>query len=362
MSNVGHGMSWFEQINLRVAYQENLPRFRKRIAEVVLAVLCVSALLLYLQLGSRPPEVLLNIAFDAARPALTPLDKAWSEASGKRVSSVHAGSLHQTEALANGLLADTVCMSSPGELDYLSQPAVGLVDPNWRTHFPENSSPFTSTIVFVVRQTAQGDLEDWPDLFHAKRRIAVPDPRISGAGQYAYLALIYSAEQELGPDRLKIAEAFQNISFLPYAASRSTEVFRQGLQFDALLTWESEARRLMQDPANHEFIVVYPSYSLRIEAVVAIAGSQVDRRGTRQAAEDYLRFLFSPEGQGIIEQAGFRPRYRPPGAARNTPEIPLHSVEALFGSWQNARALHLGPNGSFSRLLEYRIARRGGTE
>ncbi len=355
-------MSWFEQINRRVAYQENLPRFRKRIAEGVFALLCLAAVLLYCQTRSRPPEVLLNIAFDAARPALTPLDKRWSASSDQEVSSLHAGSIHQTEALANGLVADTICVSSPGELDRLSQVSDGLVNPNWRTRFPENSSPFTSSIVFIVRPTDHGAIKDWPDLFQTNRRIAVPDPRISGAGQYAYLALVYSAEQSVGTDPLKIAAALRPIHFLPYAASRSTEVFRRDTQFDALLTWESEALRLIRNPENHEFAIVYPSYSLQIEAVVAIADAQVNQRGTREAAEDYLRFFYTPEGQRIIENAGFRPRYPQTGTAPNAKGNTLYTVESLFGSWQNAKELHLGPNGSLMRLLEYRKARKGGTE
>jgi len=181
-------MSWLDQINRRVTNRENLPRFRKRIAGAVLAVLGLSALLLYLQ--TRPPEVLLNLAFDASRPALTQLDKAWTATSQQKVSSVHAGSVHQTEALANGLVADTICVSSPGELDHLSQAKTGLVDPDWRSRFPENSSPFTSSIVFIVRRSALGEIEDWPDLFRSGRRIAVPDPHISGAGQYARLSRI----------------------------------------------------------------------------------------------------------------------------------------------------------------------------
>lgn len=355
-------MSWFGQINRCVTNQENLPRFRMRIAVGVFIILCLAAQLLYFQSISRPPEVLLNIAFDAARPALTPLDLAWSAISDQRVYSIHAGSTHQTEALATGLIADTICVSSPGELDRLSQLAGGLVDPNWRAHFPENSSPFTSSIVFIVRPSARGAIEDWPDLFKPNWRIAVPDPRISGAGQYAYLGLIYSADQSVGTDPLKLAAALRSIHFIPHAASQSSSVFQRDTEFDALLTWESEALRLMQNSANHEFAIIYPSQSIKIEAVVAIADSQVDRRGTRDAAEDYLKFFFSPEGQSIIEQAGFRPRKPQATSLHPHGENRLHSVETLFGSWEKAQELHLGTNGSFTRLLEYRKARSGGTE
>ena len=123
-------MNWLDQINRHKAGLQSLPRIRKRIAVGTLIILSLASLLLYFQSVSRPPTVLLNIAFDAARPALTQLDLAWRVTSAKQVSSIYAGSIYQTEALANGLIADTVCLSSPGELDRLSQLAVGLVDPN----------------------------------------------------------------------------------------------------------------------------------------------------------------------------------------------------------------------------------------
>ncbi|TVP78654.1 MAG: hypothetical protein EA353_07845 [Puniceicoccaceae bacterium] len=354
-------MSWIEQIARRIPLRENVALYRKRFVIVFLIIFALLAWQLKRQLDSRPPEVLLNLVLDAFKPALIELDRVWSTPD-RRVASTFAGSIHQTAALAQGLVADTICVSSPGELDYLSQAQIGLVAPDWRLRFPENSSPFTSSIVFLVRRSAAGEIQDWPDLFQANRRIAVPDPHISGAGQYAYLALIHYTEQSVGSYPLKIAESLRPIQFLPYAASRSSEVFLRDTQYDALLTWESEAQRILSEPDNSDFVIVYPSFSLQIEVVVAIAEAQVERRGTREAAEDYLRFFFSPEGQRIIETAGFRPRDALYNATRPPPPSTLHTVEALFGSWQQARELHLSPNGSLARLLAYRQARSGGTE
>jgi sulfate transport system substrate-binding protein len=356
-------MSWLDQINLRVVYKENLPRFRKRSAEILLCLLGLAALYFLFQCQSRPQHQLLHVSFDASRPAVNALNEAWNAAEGQlRATSIHAGSLEQTEALANGLLADTICVSSAGELDRLSQGRNALVSPDWRSQFPDNSSPFTSSIVFIVRPNPKNPIKDWTDILDNRRRIAIPDPLISGVGQYAYLALIYSIEQAGALSPLQIAAALRQVQFLPYAATRSTEVFLNDSQYDALLTWESEALRIQKNPNNSNFRVVYPSYSLLIEPVVAIANSQVDRRGTRNAAEDYLNFYFSPTGQTLIEQAGFRAR-RPSGTTDNTnPNNKLYSVESLFGNWSTAQALHLGPEGSLARLLKYRNARRGGTE
>jgi ABC-type sulfate transport system substrate-binding protein len=185
---------------------------------------------------------------------------------------------------------------------------------------------------------------------------------MSGAGQYAYLALVHCAEQRVGTGLQEMVEALRPIQFLPYAATRSTEVFLRDPQLDALLTWESEALRVTKDPQYGEFTIVYPSFSLEIEVVVAIADAQVDQRGTREAAEDYLRFFYSPQGQSMIEQAGFRPRYPQAMTTLRSPKNTVQTVEAIFGSWQNALDRHLGPNGSLARFLEYRKARSGGTE
>jgi sulfate transport system substrate-binding protein len=357
-----NAMRWLDQINLRVAQQKDIIRFRKRSAELVLCLLGLSLLILFFHYRNRPADTLLTMAFDASRPAITALNNAWNSQSNRNATAVHSGSLYQTEALANGLLADTICVSSAAELDRLSQGSVGLVAPDWRTHFPENSSPFSSSIVVILRPDNSHSIENWDDLLRMKQRIAIPDPHLSGAGQSAYLALVYSVEQRQGTAPLQLATALHFVQFLPYAAMQSTEVFLDDKQYAALLTWESEALRILKNPEYSDFQIIYPRDSLKIEPVVAVADSLVDQRGTREAAEDYLNFFFSPEGQDLIRQAGFRPSLS--DTRENTEIQPntLHTVEALFGSWSNAYEQHLGPNGSLTRLLEYRNARRGGSE
>jgi sulfate transport system substrate-binding protein len=355
-------MSWLDHINLRAVSAASLSIYRKRSAELLLGLICLTGLCLFFQHRNRPNDTLLNVSFDAARPTMARLDQAWSETTKMQVRSAHAGSLQQTEALANGLRADTICVSSASELDRLSQGTDGLVSPNWRERFPEMSSPFSSSIVFIIKPGVEETVQTWQDLLHSKLRLAIPDPRISGAGQYAYLALVYSIQKNNEPSAFQLTTALQQLQLLPYAAKRSTSVFLQSDQYDLLLTWESEAHRIMQQPKNQNLRIVHPNYSLKIEPVVAIVESQVDQRGTRHAAESYLNFYFSPQGQAIIEQSGFRRRLFTKQIAAEVPAQILYTVESLFGTWENAYELHLGPDSSLTRLLEYRSARKGGSE
>jgi sulfate/thiosulfate-binding protein len=358
-------MSWLDQIKLQVVDKDNLPYFRKRSAEIILVLVCAMACLLIFQHRNRPTNILLNVAFDSSKPTLELLDQAWSADSKIKVSSLHAGSLQQTNALAKGLGADTICVSSANELDRLNQSKPGLIDPNWRECFPENSSPFSSSIVFILRPNAVDTINNWQDLLKSKQSIAIPDPRISGIGQYAYLALIHSIEESNGTSPFSLTTALQDLHLLPYAATRSTEAFLEDVQYDVLLTGENEAHRIMQLAKYKNFKIVYPSKSLKIEPVVAIVEKQVDQRGTRKAAEAYLNFYFSPKGQAIIEESGFKCRTKNRFEANESSVVSsqkLDTVEALFGSWQNAYKLHLGPNSSLTRLLEFRNALKGGSE
>ncbi len=355
-------MIWIDQLRRWVPGGENLLLYRRRIVVGILVFFMAVAWVFYAQHKNRSPGVLLNLGFDASRPALESLDEAWSAASEFRVSSAYAGSIDQTESLVSGLVADSVCLSSPSELDRLSRSGKGLVAPDWRTRFPADASPFTSIVVLVVRAQASETIRDWPDLFDVGSRVALPDPRISGVGQYGYLVLAYSAEQRFGSDPLKIAEAFRPFEFLPFASRRSADVFLRDRRFAAFLTWESEALRILENAENEEFVLVYPSFSLEIEAVVALIEPLVDRRGSREAAERYLNYYFSPEGQTMLAAAGFRPRMEPSEVAVSLPAIPAYTVESLFGSWEEAWKRHLGPEGSFMRLMAFRNARLGGTE
>jgi len=353
-------MSWLDQIKRIAVNLPELKKFHLRSAECFLAALLLLVGLAFWFWPARPPDVLLNVAFDASQPLFEQVDAAWQKRSGTSADSRHAGSVQQSKALAKGLAADTICVASPWELDSLAQNGrTGLVAADWREQFPAQASPFHSTVVFLVRKTAEGRLKDWSDLFGSDLRFALPAPDVSGGGQYAYLALARSAEQRFGGNEWIFSAALDGAVFLPYGARRCTKAFLLDPNLDALLTWESEALRVVQDPNNEEFALVYTKTLIRIDPVVAIAEAQTKQRGTRDSAENYLHFLFSEEARKYIEAAGFRPNRTESVGAPGSEAVP---IETLFGNWPDARERHLGANGTYHRLMAYRKARTGGSE
>ncbi|MBT62846.1 MAG: hypothetical protein CML13_06505 [Puniceicoccaceae bacterium] len=353
-------MSWLQQIKQIADKLPELKKFHLRSAECFLAALLLLAGLTYWFWPARPPEALLNVAFDASQPLFEQVDAAWQNQSGKSANSRHSGSVQQSKALAKGLVADTICVASPWELDALAQNGrKGLVAANWRDQFPAQASPFHSTVVFLVRKRAEGRLYNWSDLFDAELRYALPAPDVSGGGQYAYLALARSAEQRFGGNEWIFSSALDSAVFLPHGARRCTKAFLEDPNLDLLVTWESEALRVVQDPNNQEFALIYPKTLIRIDPVVAIAGAQTKQRGTRDSAENYLHFLFSDEARKYIEAAGFRPNQTEPTSAPGSEAV---RIETLFDNWPEGRERHLAANGTYQRLMAYRKARAGGSE
>lgn len=353
-------MSWLDQIKRIAVNLPELKKFHLRSAGCFFAALLLLAGLTYWLWPARSSESLLNVAFDASQPLFAQIDAAWQRESDTSATSLHAGSIQQSNALAKGLVADTICVASPWELDSLAQNGrKGLVAANWRDQFPAQASPFHSTVVFLVRKRAEDRLRDWSDLLDADLRYALPAPDVSGGGQYAYLALARSAEQRFGGNEWIFSSALDHAVFLPHGARRCTKAFLVDRNLDALLTWESEALRVVQDPNNQEFALIYPKTLIRIDVVVAIAEAQTNQRGTRDSAENYLDFLFSDESRKYIEAASFRPNLPEPASAPERGAVP---IETLFDNWTEARERHLAANGTYQRLMAYRKARAGGSE
>lgn len=353
-------MSWLDQVKRLPVNLPELRFFRLRSAEGFIVLLVVISGLIYWFWPTRPPEALLNITFDAAQPLFEKVDAAWQLRSGYKISSHHAGSIRQTEALASGLVADTICVSSPWELDSLAQKGhQSLLTENWREQFPEKASPFYSTIVFLVRNGAEQRVQNWDDLFDSDLRYALPAPDVSGGGRYAYLGLAHHAEQHFGNKDWVFNKTLDSATFIPHGARRCTEIFLRDPRLDVLLTWESEALQAVAQVNQDNLTIVYPDRLIRIDVVVATAKTQTQKRGTQQRAEAYLRFLFSPEARTYIEAAGFRPTLT--NSPDNGKTDPVR-IENLFGDWPSAVDKHLGEDGSYRRLIAYRKARAGGSE
>lgn len=350
-------MSWLEQIRQLAAKLPELGVFRARSAEFFLVLLLLAFGLIYWSWPSRPPDELLNIAFDAAQPLFVQVDQGWREQSGASVYSLHAGSIRQTQTLTTVLVADTICAASAGELDTLIPKEIVAED--WRNHFPHEASPFYSYIVFLARPGAADSIQDWPDLFESNLRYVLPSPDVSGAGRHAYLALAHNAEQRYGNNDWIYSGALKNTVFLPYGARRCAEIFLMDPSMDLLVTWESEALRLLEDNSGSEWKLIYPKQLIRVDVSVAVALPQTERRGTQQNAGDYLRFLYSPEAREYIRTAGFHPAGETDSSADSRTAT---SIQTLFGSWQAAIDTHLDEDGTYHRLAAYRKARSGGNE
>ena len=244
----------------------------------------------------------------------------------------------------------------------------GCIHSDWKAQFPHGSSPFTSTIVMVVRSGNPRQVDDWTSLWGSNIQVTVPSPASSGAGRYAYLTLWADALGRTDGDpvaaRSWVRDLFQRVRLLELGAHQAFEVFRRSPGGDVFLTWESEALRITGEAYPGAFEIVYPATSLLAEPVVAMMDCLVDHRGSRALAQAYLEFQFSDEGQAIAARAGLRPRLE--GAAESQgisfAEIDLQTVEEVFGDWSVTWNAHFGPGGSFEHILRLRAAATGGVE
>ncbi|MDP0499983.1 MAG: sulfate ABC transporter substrate-binding protein [Verrucomicrobiota bacterium JB022] len=314
----------------------------------------------------RPASELLHVSYQASRPYFEGVGTAFMEgADDWTVRSTYAGSMSQTAGVARGLVADTLCVATPAELDHLAR-TTHLVAEDWREAFPHQASPFTSTVVLLVRAGNPRGIHDWADLERADVALQVTSPRVSGAGCYAYLALLTHALEQSGGDgvvaRQWVADRYLRARILDLGAQQALRHFARESAADVLLTWESEARRAVETLDGFE--IVYPAASIRAEPVVAILGPQAERRGTLAGAQAYLAFLFSEQGQALAAREGFRPRSSE-AAQMAQPAFPMleqRSVDESLGGWEAVWADHLGPSGSYAHIERLLRARAGGSE
>lgn len=328
--------------------------------------------------GDAKPVTLLNVSYDPTRELYRDINlqfrRDWEARTGERVfiRQSHAGSGSQARAVIDGLHADVVTLALAYDIDSIQRNGKRL-GANWQTRFPDNSSPYTSTIVFLVRAGNPKQIRDWPDLLKPGVEIVTPNPKTSGGARWNYLAAWgYALHRELGGDWGKrqdpdaadevraaeaaaerfVAELYKRVPVLDAGARGSTNTFVQREIGDVLIAWENEAllAQRVLDPGTVEIVV--PSVSVLAEPPVAVVDTVVDRRGTRQVAEAYLRFLYTPEGQEIAARHHFRPR-NPEVLARHRdqfPELELFTVAQLFGNWNEAHRVHFADGAIFDRI------------
>ncbi|HXH02797.1 MAG TPA: sulfate ABC transporter substrate-binding protein [Candidatus Competibacteraceae bacterium] len=322
----------------------------------------LTALGLTLGLTTTPAlaqEALLNASYDVAREFYKDYNEAfakhWQAQTGKAVTlnQSHGASSKQARAIVDGLEADVATMNQQTDIELLADN--GLVSPQWRSQFPHNASPYTSTIIFLVRKGNPKGIKDWDDLVKDGVQVIIPNPKTAGNGRYSYLAAWAYAEEKLGgADQARefVAKLFKNVPVLDAGGRAATTTFIQRQIGDVLLTFESEVQQISQQFEPGAYEVVYPSQSILAENPVAVVDKVVDKKGTRELATAYLQYLFSPEGQRIAARHFLRPAVPEIAAEfkQQFPEIRLITVDERFGGWKQALKTHFADGGVFDQI------------
>jgi sulfate transport system substrate-binding protein len=308
--------------------------------------------------GSASQTTLLNVSYDPTRELYQEFDAAfakyWRAKTGTpaTIRQSHGGSGGQARAVIDGLDADVVTLALAYDIDAIA--AAGLIKPDWQKRLPDNASPYTSTIVFLVRKGNPKGIRDWGDLLKPGVQVITPNPKTSGGARWNYLAAWgYALKQPGGNDgkaREFVAQLFRKVPVLDSGARGATTTFVERGIGDVLLAWENEAY-LARDAAGDRVEIVVPTISILAEPPVAVVDKVVDRKGTRAQAEAYLQYLYSPEGQEIAAKHHCRPR-DPKVAAKyagSFAKLTLFGIDT-FGGWQQAQKTHFADGGTFDQI------------
>jgi sulfate/thiosulfate transport system substrate-binding protein len=318
------------------------------------------ALLLVLWSSCSPaPVTLLNVSYDPTRELFEEINAVfaaqWKSRTGVEIEihQSHGGSGKQARSVIDGLEADVVTLALAGDIDAIA--AAGLLPRTWQERLPHNSSPFTSTVVFLVRRGNPKAIRDWADVARSGVSVITPNPKTSGGARWNYLAA-WGAALRAGSSESEardlVAGMFRNVPVLDTGARGATITFVERGIGDVLIAWETEAYLALKEFGAGRFEIVTPPVSILAEPPVAVVDRVVDRHGTRAVAEAYLRFLESPDGQAIAARNYFRPRDPQAAAAApvDLPELELFTVDELFGGWTAAQKEHFAEGGEFDRL------------
>jgi len=335
--------------------------WRGEIAMRILARLAgVSALVLALAAPAFS-QTLLNVSYDPTRELYADFNAAfvkfWQTKSNQKltVQQSHGGSGGQARAVIDGLEADVVTLALAYDIDAVQQS--GLIDQGWQKRLPQNSAPYTSTIVFLVRKGNPKGIKDWGDLVKPGIAVITPNPKTSGGARWNYLAAWEYAKRQNGGSDAKarefISQLFRNVPVLDSGARGATTTFVQRGIGDVLLAWENEAYLALQE-AKDRVEVVTPSISILAEPPVAVVDKNVDRKKTRAVAEAYLQYLYSPEGQEIAAKHHYRPRDAKVAAKYQGQfaSLKLFTIDEAFGGWQTAQKTHFADGGTFDQIYK----------
>jgi sulfate/thiosulfate-binding protein len=304
---------------------------------------------------------LLNVSYDPTRELYQDYNKAfaayWKAKTGDdvNVSQSHGGSGKQALSVINGLPADVVTLALAYDIDAIGQ-KTGKLPANWQSLLPDNSTPYTSTIVFLVHKGNPKNIKNWDDLVKPGVTIVTPNPKTSGGARWAYLAAYGYALETYGHDDAKardfIHRIYRNAPVLDSGARGATLTFAQRNVGDVLLAWENEAHLALKEFGDDKFDIVTPPISVLAEPPVAVVTKNAEKNGTTEVAQAYLKYLYSPEAQEIEAQNFYRPRDPAVAAkyAANFSHLKLFTVEQEFGGWTKAQKTHFADGGVFDQL------------
>jgi len=335
-----------------------LPGVTRRAGLLALAVLCAG---LAAPAAYAARYELLNASYDPTREFYVEFNAAfaahWKAATGDevRIRQSHGGSGKQARSVIDGLPADVVTLALAFDVDALHVRGK-LIPAGWQARLPNNSAPYTSTVVFLVRKGNPKNIRDWGDLARPGVAVITPNPKTSGGARWNYLAAWHWAVKQPGGTPASaeayLAQVFRNVPVLDSGARGASVTFVERGIGDVLLAWENEAQLARDALGAGKFDIVLPSVSILAEPPVAVVDKVVDRKGTRRVAEAYLKYLYSPQGQAIAAKHHFRPR-DPAIAAKykaTFPPLPMVTIDEAFGGWNKANAAHFADGGSFDRI------------
>ena len=322
--------------------------------------LIIGSLLLSTSLVHAQPTSLLNVSYDPTRELYSDLNKSfaaqWKAKTGQSITirQSHGGSGKQARAVVDGLDADVVTLALAYDIDAIAN--ARLIPADWQKRLPHNSSPYSSTIVFLVRKGNPKQIRDWNDLVKPGVGVITPNPKTSGGARWNYLAAWgYALRQPGGTEasaRQFVTQLFRNVPVLDSGARGSLTTFAERGIGDVFISWENEALLALKELGPTKFDIVAPSTSILAEPPVAIVDRNVDRKGTRALAQAYLEFLYTPAAQEIIAEKYYRPTDA--SVARKHADkwqpIKLFTIDEVFGGWSKAQPLHFGDGGIFDQI------------
>jgi sulfate/thiosulfate transport system substrate-binding protein len=312
--------------------------------------------------GARADTTLLNVSYDPTREFYQAFNEAfaehWKQETGEEVTiqMSHGGAGKQARAVIDGLEAHVVTLALAYDIDEIAA-RTGWLPKDWQSRLPNNSAPYTSTIVFLVRKGNPKGIHDWGDLIKEDVQVITPNPKTSGGARWNYLAAWGWALAQPGGDDAKaqafVAELYRHVPVLDTGARGSTTTFVQRGIGDVLLAWENEAFLALEELGPDEFEIVVPSLSIRAEPPVTLVDHVVDEDGTREVAEAYLEYLYSPTGQALAAKHYYRPvapEHADKADLERFPEVELITIDEMFGGWQKAQSRHFADGGVFDQI------------